>query len=521
MTSNDVSDTGVSRATQSIPDQSSAPTASFTVNVYVKTERVYSTELSGKLELGRQRPGEEGPYARTGKRLVIARLEENKISRQHVLLEVSSEQVRLTNQSQVNTVLLGSDGVVGPGESRLVVPPLLLRLADRAIQIEARPTEGPAGVLESFSHQTIPPGELASTGSLADLLSVRRSSDETEYLLRGFHATIGLFQLAGNSADFFSMAARAMIDIVGLEVAAALTWHDGEWNAESICERQAASSDGLSEWVPSRTILQQVREKRRTYWEVPGVEHTASLMDVKALVAAPILNRKAEVIGALYGDRRCSPTGEIDLGITEIEAILVELLSTNVAGGLARLEQEQAAVSARVLFEQFFTPELTKQLEVQPDLLQGRDMEVTLLICNVRRFSEVSEQLGARLTLDWINDVMGTLSGCVADQQGVLVDNLGDELVGMWGAPVAHANHAELACQAAVQMYHELPALNRRWQDVLRLPINLGIGIHAGGKHRIDSQIQVRPVGNGSPRRQPSRSSHFTVDGQHCYYCRN
>ena len=61
-------------------------------------------------------------------------------------------------------------------------------------------------------------------------------------------------------------------------------------------------------------------------------------------MAAPILNRKGDVIGALYGDR-CQRSRATACGpITELEAMLVEMLAGGVAAGLARVEQEQAAL---------------------------------------------------------------------------------------------------------------------------------------------------------------------------------
>jgi class 3 adenylate cyclase len=132
------------------------------------------------------------------------------------------------------------------------------------------------------------------------------------------------------------------------------------------------------------------------------------------------------------------------------------------------------------LFEQFFTPQLSRQLQAEPGLLTGKDTQVTLLCCNIRGFSHVSEQLGARLTIDWISDVMGTLSGCVTSHDGVLVDTLGDELIGMWGAPIESTQHARQASQAAFDMLEELPALNRRWQSALDRPIEIGAGLHTG-----------------------------------------
>ena len=152
-----------------------------------------------------------------------------------------------------------------------------------------------------------------------------------------------------------------------------------------------------------------------------------------AVVASPILNKEGEVIGAIYGDRLKPTSGMHVPTVTELEALLVELVSCAVAAGLARLDQEQAALRARVQFEQFFTPELARQLAAQPDLLEGRDCEVTVLFCDIRGFSRISERLGPTKTVQWIRDVMGVLSDCVLEHKGVLVDYIGDELMAMWG----------------------------------------------------------------------------------------
>src|SRR4029077_9810378 len=118
--------------------------------------------------------------------------------------------------------------------------------------------------------------------------------------------------------------------------------------------------------------------------------------------------------------------------ITKLQALLVELLAGSVAVGLARLEQEEAALAARVQFEQFFTPELARQLAAQPDLLKGRDSEVSVLFCDLRSFSRICERLGASFTDDWICDVLDALSNCVLEQRGVVVDFVGDEIMAMW-----------------------------------------------------------------------------------------
>ena len=111
---------------------------------------------------------------------------------------------------------------------------------------------------------------------------------------------------------------------------------------------------------------------------------------MSALVAAPILDGQGNVIGALYGDRRSGGASGGAPDISPFEAKLVELLASGIAAGLARLKEEQAALAARVQFEQFFTPQLAAQLERDPRLLEGRDADVTVLFADIRGFSRVS-----------------------------------------------------------------------------------------------------------------------------------
>jgi adenylate cyclase len=201
---------------------------------------------------------------------------------------------------------------------------------------------------------------------------------------------------------------------------------------------------------------------------------------VSALVAAPILDGAGQVIGALYGDRRSGGNAGGSAKISAFDAKLVELLATGIAAGLARLKEEQAALAARVRFEQFFTPQLAEQLERDPTLLEGRDAEVTLLFADIRGFSRISERIGTERTMAWIQDTWGALSDCVLAYDGVLVDYLGDELMAMWGAPAPQANHAELACFAARLMMETLGEVNARWAEELGGPVRLGIGLNSG-----------------------------------------
>src|SRR5262249_53518498 len=124
--------------------------------------------------------------------------------------------------------------------------------------------------------------------------------------------------------------------------------------------------------------------------------------------------------------------------------------------------------------------ELARELERNPDLLEGRDQEVTILVSDLRGYTSISQRLGAATTCRLVRDMMERLSGKIAEHHGVIVDYAGDGILAMWNAPVAQPDHAARACRAALAMQAELPALNAAWQPVVGSPLVLGVGVNSG-----------------------------------------
>src|SRR5947209_6556044 len=116
----------------------------------------------------------------------------------------------------------------------------------------------------------------------------------------------------------------------------------------------------------------------------------------------------------------------------------------------ARAEQEQAALTARGHLDQFFTPELARELARNPDLLTAKEREVTVLFSDIRWFSRMSEKLGPTDTCRLVSDVMNRMTERVCEFDGVVVDYYGDGLCAMWNAPAEQADHAGRACRAAL-----------------------------------------------------------------------
>jgi len=449
---------------------------------YHRHKRVFATPLDARLEIGRQRAGEPEPRRRLDRtdsaRIVLAPLDDVDVSRSHMTLELqpNGESARIKNLSRSQPVRLSPDVMLGPGKECIADIPLLAQFSTYAVRVE--PPEEENLDLQPLPERTMVSGHQAFESGLGRL---NIDTMDEQLLLRWLETVLGVFQSAANSRDFPELAAKALVKIVGLDAAAMLECDsEGRWRTAALHSDEA----GLTEenWIPSQTLLAKVLKEKRTFRHVPANSHDTakSLQNVSALVSAPILDGAGNVLGALYGDRRLIGKSTDCPDISQFEAKLVEVLASGIAAGLARVKEEQAAMAARVQFEQFFTPQLAAQLEKDPQLLEGRGAQITLVFADIRGFSKISERLGPALTMTWIQDTMETLSECVLDCDGVLVDYIGDELMAMWGAPIAQSNHADLACRAAQQMIRALPEINRRWEDRLNTPVGLGIGINSG-----------------------------------------
>jgi adenylate cyclase len=472
------------------------------LHVYENEQRVYSQEITEALELGRQDKKEEEPFylkrGSGGSRLILARHEEQNVPRHYVFVErIGDGKVRLTNRSETRLLQVPAIGTLGYQDSCEVVPPVVLTLGKVVVRIQ--PADSEEMPIHGLPEVTAPPRLGATPSFPLETISVS-AGGESKAFIKWLHAALDVLQSAASSADFLDKAARTAAELVKLDSAGLLLrGSDGRFSRAT---HFSTSSRGESGWQPSGRILSRLLEEKRTFWEMPDLATLKgkSLLGINAFVAAPILNRHGEVIGALYGDRRGDSPKAVFGPITELEASLVELLARGVAAGLARLDQERAALEARVRFEQFFTPQLARQLEVNPDLLQGRDAEVTLLFCDIRGFTRISERLGPARTVAWISDTMATLSECVRKQEGVLVDYIGDELIAMWGAPEEQPEHARLACRAALDMLACLPQLDGRWQTELGEPMSFGIGLNTGiarvGNMGSPHKFKYGPLGN-------------------------
>jgi adenylate cyclase len=132
----------------------------------------------------------------------------------------------------------------------------------------------------------------------------------------------------------------------------------------------------------------------------------------------------------------------------------------------------------RDLLDKNVSPEIAAQLLRDGATLGGEERQVTVLFADLRGFTTLSEQLSAPELLALLNRYLDRMSAALEAHGGVIDKYIGDAIMALFGAPVAHGDDADRALAAALAMEKALVAFNAELAAEGKPPLGIGIGIN-------------------------------------------
>ncbi len=124
-----------------------------------------------------------------------------------------------------------------------------------------------------------------------------------------------------------------------------------------------------------------------------------------------------------------------------------------------------------------YTPKhLAEKILRSKSALEGERKQVTVLFADVRRSMEIAEQMDPE---DWsqiMQRFFQILCAGVERFEGFVDKFTGDGIMALFGAPIAHEDHAQRACYAALHLCDEI----RHYADALRLSRGIDFSVRVG-----------------------------------------
>ncbi|HXN24304.1 MAG TPA: adenylate/guanylate cyclase domain-containing protein [Candidatus Dormibacteraeota bacterium] len=144
------------------------------------------------------------------------------------------------------------------------------------------------------------------------------------------------------------------------------------------------------------------------------------------------------------------------------------------------LVEEKEKRKVRGAFQQYLSPEIIRRLLENPELVQPRKTEITVMFSDVRGFTSISEQLDAQDLALFLNQYLTDMTQIIFAHQGTLDKYIGDAVMAFWGAPFQDHDHRIKACQTALEMMARVRCLQVQWTKEGKPPMDIGIGLHSG-----------------------------------------
>ena len=110
----------------------------------------------------------------------------------------------------------------------------------------------------------------------------------------------------------------------------------------------------------------------------------------------------------------------------------------------------------------------------------GQRRNVTVLFADLSDYTSLSSDLDSEDLYQLVQRYIQLLAGEVLKYEGIVDKILGDGLMALFGAPIAHENNAERAVRAALGMQAGIDKLNEEFKGILPAPLNIHIGLNAG-----------------------------------------
>ncbi|HZO14596.1 MAG TPA: adenylate/guanylate cyclase domain-containing protein, partial [Polyangiaceae bacterium] len=235
----------------------------------------------------------------------------------------------------------------------------------------------------------------------------------------------------------------------------------------------------------STTILKKVvQDRSAVLTHDAAMDFAASkgksmiLNQIQSAIVAPMLHNE-ELFGVLWLDSKSlaqfQPKDlELVSAVANQAAMFIEI---NMLGKQIQDELLNRERLSRLLSPNVAERVIKGQVDVSPG---GTRSDVTVYNSDIRGFTRMSDHTPPEEIVEMLNAYFEAMVDTIFKYEGTLDKFMGDGIMAVWGAPMAHADDPERAVECAIEQSEVLGAFNRERISKDKPPLGVGVGIHTG-----------------------------------------
>jgi class 3 adenylate cyclase len=171
----------------------------------------------------------------------------------------------------------------------------------------------------------------------------------------------------------------------------------------------------------------------------------------------------------------------IKASLIVVAGVIVAALSSTTRRLILRVSrEEQEKAYIRRTFGMIVDPRVRDRMIDGSIELGGETRTATVLFADIRGFSTFSERMTPRELFLFMREYFDLLNVEIRKHSGTIIEYVGDEVMALFGAPLAMDDHAERALLAACDMQRALAAARPVWERTGKPAARAGVGVHTG-----------------------------------------
>ncbi len=207
--------------------------------------------------------------------------------------------------------------------------------------------------------------------------------------------------------------------------------------------------------------------------------HSIIMQGIRSTMTLPLLHA-SELLGIMHLDSLFTSNAftEKDLQICTGMAAQAAISIQN-ARLASRIEKE---AQTRAQISRLIPPSVVEQVLKGELVIEkgGRVTEVTMLFSDIRGFTTMSDGRPPQEIVNTLNEYFEVMVDILFKYSGTLDKFVGDEIIGLFGAPISLEDAPFKAVSCGIAMFQALEEFNRTRASENQPPLRIGIGINTG-----------------------------------------